>query len=58
MEWAVKIASEPVTVVAVVRLNVDWEMEGYDCTMLVLLQRTDELISHVVQVNAHTIIVT
>ncbi|KAF9647277.1 hypothetical protein BDM02DRAFT_3156218 [Thelephora ganbajun] len=58
MNQAVELAREADVVIAVVGLNPDFEMEGYDRKTLALPGRTDELIQRVAEVNKHTVVVT
>ena len=45
-------------VIAIISLNIDWDVEAYDCTILALLRRTDQLIERVSTVNSKTVVVT
>jgi beta-glucosidase len=58
LEQAVDLAKDADGVIAIVGLNDEWEMEGYDRTTLSLPGRTDELIARVAAVNSKTVVVT
>ena len=58
LEQAVDLAKDADAVIAIVGLNNDWEMEGFDRKTLSLPGRTDEFIARVAAVNPKTVVVT
>ena len=58
LEQAVDLAKEADAVIAIIGLNNEWEMEGFDRKTLSLPGRTDELIERVAAVNSKTVVVT
>ena len=58
LEEAVDIAKDADAVIAVVGLNNEWELEGFDRKTLSLPGRTNELIERVAAVNPKTVVVT
>ena len=58
LEQAVDLAKEADAIIAIVGLNNEWEMEGFDRKKTLSLPgRTDKLIERVAAVNPKTIIV-
>ena len=57
LEQAVDLAKDADAVIAIVGLNNDWEMEGFDRKTLSLPGRTDEFIARVAAVNPKTVVV-
>ena len=58
LEQAVDLAKEADAIIAIVGLNNEWEMEGFDRKTLSLPGRTDKLIERVAAMNPKTIVVT